>query len=326
MLYANNGSATRVPLLPGPHADTEKAPVWLDLLNGDEGERALAERLTRLVLPDKAALAEIESSSRLNADGNVLRLSMPIAYRAEDGESHIAPLGFVVSPDYLVTLRFAELPVFNQFAERFARSNAGGDGAGGSLAALVGLLEAVVDRQADVLEWVGGELNKISRDVFREPEGKSSQDARLQAVLRSVGNKADVLSNLRDSLLGISRLLPFVTEMAESWMPPELRPRFKTLRRDVQSLADYDTQLANKVQFLLDATLGFINIEQNNGIKVLTVVSVVGVPPTLVASIYGMNFKWIPELQWDYGYFYGLAVIVLSAILPLWWFKKRGWI
>ena len=114
--------------------------------------------------------------------------------------------------------------------------------------------------------------------------------------------------------------------MADSWIPADLKPRFKTLRQDIASLSDYDVQLANKVQFLLDATLGFINIEQSNGIKVLTVVSVVGVPPTLLASIYGMNFKWIPELQWEYGYFYGLAVIVLSGVLPFWWFKRKGWI
>ena len=321
MLYANTGSAPRASLLPAPHADTTRAPVWLDLVNGSEAERSLAERMTHLVLPDKEALAEIESSSRLNAEGSVLRLSMPIAYRDNDGGSRISPLGFVVTPDHLVTLRFADLPVFDRFAERYATL-----GPGNSVAALVGLLEAIVDRQADVLEWVGGELNKISRDVFSVPTDKNSQDARLQAVLRGIGQKADVLSNLRDSLLGLGRLLPFVLEMGDGWMPQELRPRLKTLRRDVQSLADYDTQLANKVQFLLDATLGFINIEQNNGIKVLTVVSVVGVPPTLVASIYGMNFKWIPELQWEYGYFYGLVVIVLSAVVPLWWFKKRGWI
>ena len=322
MLYVNNGRAPRAALAPSPHAAAGEKPVWLDLLDGTEAERAMAERLTRLSLPDRETLAEVESSSRLNAEGDVLTLSTPMAYRGVDDASHVAPLGFVLSPDHLVTLRFAELPVFDKFAETFDRGRHGTT----SFHALAGLLEAIVDRQADVLEWVGGELDKISRDVFRVPEGRNSRDAKLQAVLRSVGQKADVLSNLRDSLLGIARMLPFVVDMTDNRMPDDLRPRFRTLRRDVQSLADYDTQLADKVQFLLDATLGFINIEQNNGIKVLTVVSVVGVPPTLVASIYGMNFKWIPELQWDYGYFYGLTVIMLSALVPLWWFKKRGWI
>ena len=105
-----------------------------------------------------------------------------------------------------------------------------------------------------------------------------------------------------------------------------LLPRLLTVRQDVASLSDYDAQLTNKVQFLLDATLGFINIEQNNGIKILTVVSVVGIPPTLIASMYGMNFKNMPELQWEYGYLYGIVMIVLSGVIPLLWFRKRGWI
>ena len=108
-------------------------------------------------------------------------------------------------------------------------------------------------------------------------------------------------------------------------MPTELKPRLETLRQDVASLNDYDAHLLNKVQLLLDATLGLINIDQNNIIKVLTIVSVVGVPPTLVASMYGMNFEHMPELHWAWGYPYGLALIALSAILPLLWFKWRGW-
>jgi magnesium transporter len=105
-----------------------------------------------------------------------------------------------------------------------------------------------------------------------------------------------------------------------------MRDRMKSLRQDVASLSDYDGHLNGKMQFLLDATLGLINNAQNNIIKVLTVVSVVGIPPTLFASIYGMNFKDMPELNWSYGYPYGLTVIVLSAVIPLIWMKIRGWI
>jgi magnesium transporter len=144
--------------------------------------------------------------------------------------------------------------------------------------------------------------------------------------LRSIGRAGDRLSNLRDSLLGIQRIVLYATQHAAGFMPAEDRQRLKTVRQDVTSLTDYDGQLANKVQFLLDATLGFINIEQNNSIKILTVVSVVGVPPTLVASIYGMNFKTMPELDWAWGYPYGLTMIVLTAVIPLIWFKRKGWI
>jgi magnesium transporter len=147
----------------------------------------------------------------------------------------------------------------------------------------------------------------------------------LRVLLRRVGHNGDLVSKIRDSLLGISRMVPFVLSLGGEWLPGDVKPRLETVRQDVASLNDYDEHLANKVQLLLDATLGMINIEQNNIIKVLAVVAVVGVPPTLVASMYGMNFKFMPELDWAWGYPYGLAVIAVSAILPLLWFKWRGW-
>ena len=325
MLYINTGHAPR--RLLQPHSEPPgPGAIWIDLLNPTDEERSAAERLTGLRVPAQADLAEIESSSRLSTEGRALYLSTPMTYRSAEGVSLTAPLGFVLSPDHLLTVRFADLPVFDRFAERFTTYNRDPC----SISAFLGLLEATVDRLADVLEHVGADLDSISRRVFRpERNGKPNaarMDMQLRATLRGVGNAGERVSNIRDSLLGVSRIAQYTREVASDWVPADLQPRFKTLRQDVASLSDYDVQLTNKVQFLLDATLGFINIEQNNGIKILTVVSVVGVPPTLMASIYGMNFKVMPELQWQYGYAYGLTVIVLSAILPLLWFKHRGWI
>lgn len=326
MLYLNTGHSARSQVVPNPHAlAATDDTVWLDLESPTEEERSEVERVTKLRVPAEADLAEIESSSRLSTDGDTIYLSTPMTYRAANGGSLVAPLGFVLSPKHLLTVRFAELPVFDAFAQRFA-----GSSHPSSVGAFVGLLEALVDRLADVLEHVGADLEEISRTIFRsERENEKNAgkvDAQLRATLRAVGSAGSRLANLRDSLVGVQRITVYAHDMGASWIPKDTLGRFRTLRQDITSLMDYDVQLSNKVQFLLDATLGFISIEQNNGIKVLTVVSVVGVPPTLVASIYGMNFKWIPELQWDYGYFYALAVIVLSAILPLVWFKKRGWI
>ena len=325
MLYLNAGLAPRRPFQPHTEA-SEPAPVWIDLLRPTDEERSAAERLTGLRVPAQADLAEIESSSRLSSEGKALFLSTPMTYRSADGRSLSAPLGFVLSPDHLITVRFADLPVFDQFAERFVGSAAHSC----SVAAFLGLLEAIVDRLADVLEHVGADLEAISRRVFLpEHDGKQNAaktDRELRATLRAVGTAGERVSNIRDSLLGVNRIVLYANDVAADWIPAHLRPRFQTLRQDIASLSDYDVQLTNKVQFLLDATLGFINIEQNNGIKILTVVSVVGVPPTLMASIYGMNFKNMPELEWHYGYAYGLAVIILSGILPFLWFKRRGWI
>ncbi len=325
MLYINTGHAPRRALQAHSEPPSPGA-IWIDLLNPTDEERSAAERLTGLRVPAQAELAEVESSSRLATEGRTLYLSMSMAYRSAEGVPMTAPLGFVLSPDHLMTVRSAVLPAFEQFAERFM----GGPREPCSVSAFLGLLEATVDRLADVLELVGADLDAISRRVFRPEHGgmpkRAQMDLQLRATLRGVGNAGERVSNIRDSLLGVNRIVQYTDEVAGGWVPEDLRPRFKTLSRDIASLSDYDIQLTDKVQFLLDATLGFINIEQNNGIKILTVVSIVGVPPTLIASIYGMNFKNIPELQWEHGYAYGLTAIALSAILPLLWFKRRGWI
>jgi magnesium transporter len=324
MLYANTGHSARRAVVPDHRVDPElEGAVWLDLLRPDDAERSAVERATGLRVPALADLSEIETSSRLATEHGALYLSSPMVYLDAEGVSRVAPIGMTLSDKHLVTVRFADMPVFDLFADRFA----GGSAAPCSVAAFLGMLEAIVDRLADVLEHVGGNLDGISRRVFR-PESKNSArtDVQLRAMLRAIGRAGERLSNIRDSLLGVQRIVLYTAEAASAFFPSDQKQRLKVLRQDIVSLSDYDTQLQNKVMFLLDATLGFINIEQSNGIKVLTVVSVVGVPPTLVASIYGMNFKWIPELEWGYGYFYALAVIVLSGVIPFVWFKKRGWI
>lgn len=326
MLYVNNGTSPRLTVQVGAHALTAQDGVWLDLLNPTDQERSAVERLTRLRVPAQADIAEIESSSRLMSDADALYLSMPLAYYDKEKDAAlVSPVGFVLSATHLITVRYAAMPVFDDFAQRFAsnpQTTSGG--------AFVGLLEAMIDRLADVLEHIGADLAQISHNIFGTDDNNEKNsnkiDARLRGTLRTIGRIGDRLANIRDSLVGTQRIVGYVHDMSTEWMDKTLVHRCSTLRADIASLMDYDVQLSNKVQFLLDATLGFINIEQNNGIKILTVVSVVGVPPTLVASIYGMNFKWIPELQWEYGYFYGLTVIVLSAICPLIWFKRRGWI
>lgn len=331
MLYANDGVGGRCTIDPTPHADVSDL-IWLDLLKPTDTERSLAERLTGLRVPAMADLEKIESSSRLSTENGVLYLSSPMHHLDEQGVSHASPLGFVLSDKYLITIRFTEMASFDAFARQFQHEHdrhARHGTSPCSVAAFVGLLEGSVDRVADVLEQMGAELDTISRRVFR-PEVKAASlqktDVQLRATLRSIGRTGERLSNLRDSLLGVLRMVQYTAETATEWIPAELRPRFTTLKQDIISLNDYDAQLMNKVQFLLDATLGFINIEQNTGIKILTVVSVMGIPPTLIAGIYGMNFKGMPEYDWTYGYAYAWVLMIVSALLPLWLFKRKGWV
>ena len=302
--------------------------VWIDMVDPNEHERGEIEHLTGLRVPDRSAVAEIETSSRLVHEDGVLTLSTPMIARDPTGGLIAAPLGFVVSADRLLTIRFTKSLVFDAFAEHWRAAAQPGTISG--MEPFLGILEAMVDRLADVLEQLGAELDTLSAAVFLRgaaTQGPSrKRDQFLQRTLTDIGQKGEHVSHLRDGLLGVGRIVRFVQETASDWLQEAELRRLKTVDRDITSLNDYDAQMTGKIQFLLDATLGFINIEQNNTIKVLTVVSIVGIPPTFVASLYGMNFKNMPELSWTYGYQYGLCVIGLSILMPLVVFWRKGWL
>jgi magnesium transporter len=193
----------------------------------------------------------------------------------------------------------------------------------------VRLCEEIVDRIADALEHLAGELVPLSEAAFHVDDVQGRQAVRsnriLRGQLRSLGRHGDRLSEVRDTLIGLARVIAFAEHNTEEWSQAPIKQRMASLNQDVASLSDYDDQLFNKVQFLLDALVGLIGIAQNDIFKVLTIVSIVGIPPTLVASLYGMNFRNMPELSWPWGYQYGLAMIVLTAVIPLVWFKIKGW-
>ncbi len=323
MLNAHSGVVPAETVAAPSHAVVDA--VWIDLYDPTDAERALAERATGLRIPSRADIEEIESSSRLSVADGVLTLNTPMSFHDADGLPSVTPLGFVLSEQRLVTIRYAKLPVFEELGGHLARAAR----APCSADVFLQLVEAIVDRLADVLERIGKGLDDLSRGIFRGPAvgpTPAKKNAAMQETLRSVGWAGDAVGNVRSALLGVQRMVPYVAEMGHDFIPPGLQPRFAVLDRDVASLNDYDAQLSTKVNFLLDATLGFINIEQNNGIKVLTIVSIVGIPPTFIASLYGMNFKNIPELQWEWGYPYALALMLVTAVAPLVWFKIKGWL
>jgi magnesium transporter len=299
--------------------------IWIDLLDPADEKKGFVESRTHIQVPTMQALSEIEASSRLQVNRGVIYLSTPILARSDTPEAFLSPVGFILSPTVLVTVRFARLSSFDQVAEQIHHDP--------SLATNVGvftaLLEAIVDRGADVLEELRGELDQISRKVFRgNPSHRShtvrSTDA-LRMTLSAVGAIGERVSQARDVLLGVGRIASFAGDIGEEWITPEFRVRLRAVLKDVASLNEYEAHLSGKVQFLLDAVLGYITIEQNDLFKVLTIASVVGIPPTLIAGLYGMNFKFMPELEWAWGYPFGLALILVSAIIPLIWFKWRGW-
>ena len=301
------------------------AAVWIDLLEPSEEERAKASVTCGIEIPSRNALEEIEASSRLRAKGEMLIVSMPIASKSASGDSMPTPLGFVLTPKLLVTVRYGEL-----HAIKPALDHLGHDARPNSVEMFATLVEAMVDYAADLLEQISALLNEISQRVFRRDLAGSRRSVvrsnrMLKDTLREIGEAGNRLSYIRDSILGLQRIAPFASESAKGWLDESIRTRLGTASKDLQSLADFEVHLTDKVQFLLDAVLGFINTEQNDIFKVLTIVSVVGIPPTLIASMYGMNFDTIHEYHWRYGYAWGLFLIVFSELLPTAWFKWRGW-
>jgi magnesium transporter len=198
---------------------------------------------------------------------------------------------------------------------------------------MLGLAEALIGRMAEALEKVGRNLEQLSREVFRHKgsNGKASKSRDFQVIIERIGAKGDLLAMIRESLVSLNRLLAYHTTTSSSARPgagfdKEAVVWVKDMAQDVTALSDHATYLTNKTSFLLDATLGLINLEQNQIIKIFSIAAVVLLPPTLVASIYGMNFKTIPELEWPFGYPWALSLIVMAAILPYLWFRRKGWL
>jgi magnesium transporter len=189
---------------------------------------------------------------------------------------------------------------------------------------LLVLLDAVIDRAADILERVGADVDKVSHDIFDAEGSAAERELTYRETLKTIGRKGDLSSKVRESLVSIGRLLLFLANEGE-WQKDQ-RAQLSTMQRDVQSLSDHVTYLSNKITFLLDAILGMVSLEQNKVIKIFSVVAVVLLPPTMVASIYGMNFKYMPELTWEFGYPLALLLMLASAILPYQFFKWRGWL
>lgn len=299
------------------------AVVWADLLSPTAEEKKAIEDWLGVAVPTREEMEEIEISSRLYTENDAYFMTATLPAQTDGDRPDMSPVAFVLAHGRLVTVRFHEPRAFQTFPQR-AEKAALGCTTGETV--LINLLEVIVDRLADILERAGREIVEIAHGIFHPAETKASKrDVGFQIILRKIGRKEHLLSNIQDSLLTLQRLSGFLGAIPIKG-GKDSRARIKTLARDVASLSDHAAGLSQKINFLLDATLGMINIEQSAIIKIFSVVAVVFLPPTLVASIYGMNFDLMPELKWDFGYPLALVIMVLSAVLPFLYFKRRGWL
>jgi magnesium transporter len=295
--------------------------LWLDLVNPTDAEEAALEARLGIDIPTREEMKAIEISSRLYHEGGATFMTATLPARTDTDDLLMWPVTFVLFGSKLITVRYHEPRAFKTFPQRAEQVSLGctrGD------FILIALLEAVVDRIADVIERAQTDVDSISHDIFAPDPTRTTRD--FQAILRLIGRKGDLVSDLRDSLVSLQRLAGFFGHTAaQQSSDKDLRGRIKTVSRDLQSLTDQTAFLSQKITFLLDATLGLVNIEQNNIIKIFTIAAGVFLPPTLIASVYGMNFVHMPELRWPLGYPLAVVAMVLSAIVPYWYFKRRGW-
>jgi magnesium transporter len=301
-----------------------ESAVWVDLFNPTPAEDKAVEKLAGIAVPTRDEMQEIEISSRLYIENGARYMTATLMCHSDSETPKTTAVTFILSGHRLVTVRYDEPRPFTLVENKLARSCA--PGVTGEQV-LMELLDAVIDRCADILERIGADVDTVSHDIF-EPESERHGSAkRYSQILIAIGRKGDLTSKVRESLVSIGRLVTFLSAVIEGvkWSK-DMREQLKTQQRDVASLTDHASYLSNKITFVLDAMLGVVNLEQNNIIKLFSVMAVVLMPPTLIASIYGMNFKTMPELEWAYGYPLALLAMVAAAVVPYWVFKLKKWL
>jgi len=321
-VYVPHGtSLERIAVEPGespPHS-----AVWLDLVTPTVQEDKLVEQFLGIAVPTREEMQEIEVSSRLYTENGGRYMTATLMCQSDSVTPKTTPVTFILSSHRLCTVRYEEPRPFAIVEHKLARS-CGPKVSGESV--LMDLLDAVIDRSADILERIAAEVDQVSHSIF-EPDDEAAPPS-YNDVLKALGRKGDLTSKVRESQVSVGRLLSYLANEAEGmkWAK-DAKLQLTSMQRDVISLSDHATYLANKITFLLDAMLGVVNIQQNAIIKIFSIAAVVFMPPTLVASIYGMNFhQGMIELEWQYGYPFALILIVLAAVLPIVFFKWKKWL
>jgi magnesium transporter len=299
--------------------------VWIDMVKPTAAEDRAVEKLAGIAVPTREDMQEIEISSRLYIENGARYMTATLMCAADTETPRTTAVTFILASHRLVTVRYDMPKPFMLVEHKLARSSAAGIN---GETVLLELLDAVIDRCADILERAGADVDAISHAIF-EPEAaaRTGRAKRYSDILIAIGRKGDLTSKVRESLVSIGRIVTFVTAEADSvkWSK-EMRAQLKTMQRDVASLTDHASYLSSKITFVLDAMLGVVNLEQNNIIKLFSVMAVVLMPPTLIASVYGMNFKVMPELDWPHGYPLAVVMMLLAAAGPYVFFKWKKWL
>lgn len=321
--YSRRDTVVVAEPLPETAAPPPPEMVWIDLLEPTPEEKALVEATTGVAIPTPEQMREIEPSSRLYEAESALFMTASVLHRSDREEPETRAMTFVIVRGIMISIRYSTPHSFEIFRGRVQQQPALIESAE---SALVGLLDALIDRIADALEIVDANANALAKATLSLGRTDTGASKDHKDELRQIGQNQLRCSKADESLVSLARVLSFFDAHMRQSGARQLRLRIKSLQRDVQSLSGYAARLSDRLEFLLEATLGAINIEQTNIIKLFSVVAVVFMPPTLIASIYGMNYDVMPELHWPWGYPMALGMMVIAAILPYALFKYRGWL
>lgn len=296
----------------------QAAPVWVDLTEPNDEERAWVKSIYGVTLPDEDEFSDIEASARyFEAENGDLHLRTDFLFEGDDDASSTMTVAFILARNILFSVHAEDLPVFRLVRMR-ARSRPGSIGDYRDV--LLDLYETDAEYSADALEGIYQKLEAVSTSVLK----KSLSDQAAAEVLNTIAHEEDLNGRIRRNMMDTRRAVSFL--MRGRLLSSEQFEDARQILRDIESLDGHTAFLFDKINFLMDATVGFININQNKIIKIFSVASVAFLPPTLIASIYGMNFKVMPELDWLVGYPLAIMMMVGSAIAPFWYFRRRGWL
>ncbi len=301
--------------------------LWIDLLNPTREEEKLAEKALGQNVPTREEMAEIEPSSRLYERHGALFMTASVLHGITGQEPNTDPISFILTDRLLVTVRYIDPKPFIRFYEHLCAEP---ELAGDPLSILVRLMDTLVDRLADELESTGRQVENVSSLIFSQnplhgSQKRKSTERRLEAILHRIGQVQRLLAKIRESAVSTSRMLGYLST-TEACARSDHHAHVTSLLGDAHALLDHSSFMADNLTFLLDASLGLISLEQNFVMKIFSIFAVVFMPPTLIAGIYGMNFEHMPELRWLLGYPFALALILASAILPLWFARRSRWL
>jgi magnesium transporter len=296
--------------------------AWVDLFQPTPEEEKTAEAFLKADLPTREEALEIEFSSRFYTEDGAVFMTASLLTGVDIGKPILAPLTIVVADAGLATLRYEEFRALRQFTARAVKP---GSNCSSVPTAFVLMVESIVDRTADVIERISADVDRLYNEIFARSE-VVKRERKLEVVIGDIGAQGDLAAKARESLSSLERL----TQFAAATLPAGFdkganRGRLKLIGRDIHSLETHLDFLSGKIDFLLEATLGLISVEQNEVIRVLTVVATFFFPPTLIATIYGMNFRIMPELAWTFGYPLAILAMLVSVLIPYIYFKRKGW-